>query len=516
MSLQKKIIIGFLLSACIVAALAIFEYINFIKIRGEIRFLETTDSLRSKSLQLRRHEKNFILNYDFDEAANVRDYIKQIHDIIAENRMFDRTGGFASYGTKVEEYAGHFKNIEALALEIGHRVNALKPAHRDKVRFFAIIEATFLERPLVNATLIKDLFNITDVDPLITDLTELYQEIANLRKTGEEVLVLSKELDSTARANVDNLIRVSQIAIVIVFPVFLAFGFGFILIIIGGVVRKLHVLSGLVEKAAAGHLKAVSEPSRGWGADEVGQLIRTFINMDRELAHREHELLQSKKLAAIGTFASGVAHELNNPLNNIYTTAQRLMKRKGDDIPDSISRGLDDIFSQTMRVKNIVSDLLEFARGREPHMLPVELSRLIRGSYELAGKSRNAEKVRFRLRLVPEEIVCSVDTEQMERVFINLFSNALDALSGEGTISVEAVEEDSQVKIRVADTGKGIPREDLDKIFEPFYTTKDKGTGLGLAIVFNIIQRHGGAIFIGSEPGTGTAFQITLPKKISG
>jgi signal transduction histidine kinase len=112
----------------------------------------------------------------------------------------------------------------------------------------------------------------------------------------------------------------------------------------------------------------------------------------------------------------------------------------------------------------------------------------------------------------PEEIVLYVDTEQLEQVFINIFSNAMDAMSGQGELSVAAEEEDSMIAIRISDTGSGMTRETLDKIFEPFFTTKDKGTGLGLAIVFNIIQKHHGEIRVESEEGKGTTFIITLPK----
>ncbi|MBI1811361.1 MAG: GHKL domain-containing protein [Nitrospirae bacterium] len=156
--------------------------------------------------------------------------------------------------------------------------------------------------------------------------------------------------------------------------------------------------------------------------------------------------------------------------------------------------------------------LLEFARGREPNLRPVELRSLVNGVYKHIGGSRSIDSIRFHLEFHPEEIVIYADQEQMERVFINLISNAIDAVSGEGSIIVRAVEEDANIRIRLSDTGRGISQEAVEKIFEPFYTTKDKGTGLGLAIVFNIIQKHKGEITVESEEGSGTTFIITLPK----
>jgi signal transduction histidine kinase len=114
--------------------------------------------------------------------------------------------------------------------------------------------------------------------------------------------------------------------------------------------------------------------------------------------------------------------------------------------------------------------------------------------------------------LAPEEIVMYADPEQLEQVFINLFTNALEAMEGSGELTVRGVEEDHQVKITVSDTGRGMSEETVEKIFEPFFSTKDKGTGLGLAIVFNIIKRHRGDIGVESSEGKGTTFFITLPK----
>jgi signal transduction histidine kinase len=145
--------------------------------------------------------------------------------------------------------------------------------------------------------------------------------------------------------------------------------------------------------------------------------------------------------------------------------------------------------------------------------MAVELHGLIRGAYRHMEGAKDLKAVQFSVEMKPEEIVLYADTEQLERVFINLFSNAIDAMSGRGALTVRAVEEDSMVKISVTDTGSGMSRDTLENIFEPFFTTKDKGTGLGLAIVFNIIQKHEGTIKVKSDEGRGTTFMISLPKK---
>ncbi len=146
--------------------------------------------------------------------------------------------------------------------------------------------------------------------------------------------------------------------------------------------------------------------------------------------------------------------------------------------------------------------------------MAVELSTLISSAYKRVENIVDIEKVQFSQELNPSEIVIYADPGQLEQVFINLFANAVDAMSGDGTLTVKAEEEHNLVRIRVSDTGKGIPREAMDRMFEPFYSTKEKGTGLGLAIVFNIIQKHHGELKVESEEGKGTSFIITLPKQV--
>ena len=518
MSLKKKIILGFLVSAFIITLLSAFLYLNFVEIKKETAFLEMTDTIRSKSLQLRRHEKNYFLYAPVkadEESKAIYSYLKEL-DGILNNMAPSSMVRTASLKTLVREYREQFSKIEKLmgtAIVESEKLKLSSPAY---LKISRLIESNFLDKPLEDVNYLQGAFSLQFDHNLISCLKELETEINALRKTGENILTSSKELDKTAREKVDSFIHMSRIAILVFFPLFLIVGFGTISFIISNVSKRLQLITNLIEKTGKGDFSHTSEPAYKWGNDEVGQLIRKFNDMEELLSQREKELLRSKKLSAIGLLASGVAHELNNPLNNIYTTAQRLTKKSGDQIPLSIKNGLDDIFSQTLRVKGIVGDLLEFARGREPHLMAVELRSFISGAYKHLGNTISIDKVRFSTELHPNEIVMYADPEQLEQVFINLFANAADAMSGEGDLTVKAEEEDHLVRIKVSDTGKGMTRETLEKIFEPFYTTKDKGTGLGLAIVYNIIEKHHGEIRVESEEGNGTTFIIELPKTAQG
>jgi signal transduction histidine kinase len=157
-----------------------------------------------------------------------------------------------------------------------------------------------------------------------------------------------------------------------------------------------------------------------------------------------------------------------------------------------------------------VADLLEFARGREPVFRETDLREVILGSYKLVSTTRNTEGINFSLETDIPSLMIRADPEQMERVFINLFNNAIDSMKGRGDLKVSAMKAGDALLIKVSDTGEGIPPELLDRIFEPFYSTKERGTGLGLAIVYNIVKKHGGDITVESEIGKGTTFTIRL------
>ncbi len=520
MSLKKKIALGFFISAFIIAILAAFEYVNFIELRKEIRYLEVTDTINRKSLQLRRHEKNYFLyspQKAEEESAAVHSYIQDLKNLLAKNPNIDKTGKLA-LRDKIAEYERRFTIIEASAVRLTELFTRTG-MYRSNKKFFSLVQDTFLERPAQSADFLERAFLLPRKHALVLGLRELDTDIFALRKTGEEIMVISKDLDIVARERAETMIRVSQLAILVFFPLFFIVGIGMLFFISTNVVRRLMLLISVVEKTGKGVYPHLAMPlAKNNARDEVGVLIDKFNDMEdqlvlreAELARKNEELVQTKKLAAIGTLASGVAHELNNPLNNIYLSAQVLAREAGDNCTASVKEAVGDIVSQTERVKRIVGDLLEFARGREPHFARVELQELISEAYRRLGGTRNIENVRFSLVADHPQVVIDADRGQLEQVLINLFANAVDAMQGQGSLSVSVRENEGSAVITVSDSGGGIPRESIDKIYEPFFSTKDKGTGLGLAIVYSIIKKHGGDIMAESEVGKGTMFTVTLP-----
>ncbi len=516
MSLKKKIAVSFIISAFVIGALAVFEYFNFIEIRKEIRYLEVTDTIRSKSLQLRRHEKNFFLyGPSPGESQAIHGYLAELDGIISENLYMDKSGELSQLKNSLRAYERRFHDIESLAKGVSETFRNLRVSHKGSERVFRLIESTFLERPLEVEEFLKETFVLSPDHKALQVLRALNSDMIILRKYGEDILVFSKELDKVARTNVERVIRISQIAILIFFPIFLILGVGTLFVISNSVARRLKEVIAVVERTGKGDFPRMPVPSQ---RDEVGVLITKFNEMEEQLAQREREiekknqeLLQSKKLAAIGTLASGVAHELNNPLNNIYISAQILDRETRDIAVPAVRETVNDIVGQTIRVKGIVGDLLEFARGREPHLREIELNELIKGAYKLVSLSLDTTKTTFSMESDPAGVKVYADAEQMERVFINLFTNAVTAMSGAGELKVIIERRGDAVKVSVADTGRGIPAAEVEKIFEPFYTTGDKGTGLGLAIVFNIMKKHGGDIVAESTEGKGAIFTLMMP-----
>jgi two-component system, NtrC family, sensor kinase len=520
MSLKKKLALSFLISVFIIAVLVVFEYANFVKIKNEIRHLEVTDTIRSKSVELRRHEKNFFL-YPLKaraESEAVHGYLGELNEIINRSVLGDSPGKLHDLKVCIGEYRNRFNTIESSAKDLSSEFGTVETSFSRSNKLFPLIQSTLIGNPPQGIEFLKKVLFLPPDHRLIAGLTELEVQINALRKNGEDIIIISEELDRIARSNVDNTIRLSQLAMLIFFPLFFITGIGTIFFFNRDVVNRLKILTEVVEKTGKGNFKQLVKPIKS--KDEVGTLIQTFNEMEEQLAQREgelerknRELLQSQKLAAIGTLASGVAHELNNPLNNIYISSQVLEREIDDTSPPNLREVVKDIRGQTLRVKGIVGDLLEFARGRDPEFKEIELNKLIAAAYNLLGKSINLEKISFVLDSDPQGVLICADPEQMERVFINLFNNAVDAMSGEGDLVVKVDRGEELVQIKVSDSGKGMPVETAEKIFEPFFTTKDKGTGLGLAIVFNIIKKHDGKMSIESEKGKGTIFTITLPNE---
>jgi two-component system NtrC family sensor kinase len=252
-------------------------------------------------------------------------------------------------------------------------------------------------------------------------------------------------------------------------------------------------------------------------------MISLIRRRDSETDRLNQQLLQAGKLASIGELSAGVAHEINNPLAIILTERQLLQdaaRQAGiadPDFKEQFEDSMSQIDIQVQRCKRITHNLLRFSRRTQSMIDTVDLNAFIREVIELMEREARSSGIKFFSELDGRLPPFSSDPSQLQQVFLNLITNAIDAHDGMpyGTIRIktEADPARQQVAVTVADTGAGIPAKNLSRIFDPFFTTKavGKGTGLGLSICYSIIRRLGGNISVQSEPGKGTEFKILLP-----
>ncbi len=247
--------------------------------------------------------------------------------------------------------------------------------------------------------------------------------------------------------------------------------------------------------------------------DRIGRLIIFDDVTDR--IELEQQLLQAEKLSSIGLLAAGVAHEVNTPLAVISTYAQMLAKQVSQD--EQKARLLDKIASQTFRASEIVNSLLNFSRTSATDFSRVDLNRVIRETWTLVEHKFKMVGIQLEARLDQTLPEIEGNTGKLQQVFLNLFLNARDAMPHGGVLTLLSAGPDGNpggtVRVEVSDTGEGIAPEHLNRIYDPFFTTKggQKGTGLGLAVTYGIIKEHAGAISVESQPGRGTYFRLEFP-----
>ena len=224
----------------------------------------------------------------------------------------------------------------------------------------------------------------------------------------------------------------------------------------------------------------------------------------------QERLHKTERLAELGTLASGMAHEIGTPMNVILGRAEYLMHRTSD---EATRKGLSTIVTQVERITKVMNQLLAVARRRPTERRAVNLGQTIENNLEMVQERLARHKIQVEIAFSDSIPIILADADHMTQVFLNLIMNAIHAMPEGGVLRVGLARADGQARITVADTGHGIPPEDLPKIFDAFFTTKEtgKGTGLGLTVVKGIIEEHGGTITAESEPGHGTTFTITLP-----
>jgi signal transduction histidine kinase len=248
--------------------------------------------------------------------------------------------------------------------------------------------------------------------------------------------------------------------------------------------------------------------------DQLEQNLSHLAQSHAELRKTQQQLIQAEKMASVGQLAAGVAHEINNPLGTILLYSHMLLEKLEQQ--DNRREDLETIAREATRCREIVRGLLDFARQRKLQVENVNVNKILKEVLSLVEAQPSFQRVKILKTLDPSVPPTGGDPAQLKEVFLNILSNAGEAMPEGGTITVSSRFLDGagrQIEVMIRDTGQGIPPENLDKIFMPFFSTKKigQGTGLGLAIAYGIVKMHHGAIEVRSTVGEGTTFWVKLP-----
>ena len=252
-------------------------------------------------------------------------------------------------------------------------------------------------------------------------------------------------------------------------------------------------------------------------AELYAELRHYALNLETMVAERTAELraaqtqlIRSEKLASLGRLAAGIAHEVNNPLQAIRNCLELAIE--DIDADRTVDKELLTVAEQDVqRIRRIVSQLLDFSRPGSGELIPLDVGKLVASVLKLVGRQLDRANIKLNADIQRTDRV-QMNEDQFKQVILNLVLNAQEAMPNGGQLDVKVFQQDSDVRIALIDTGIGIAEENLERIFDPFFSTKVDGTGLGLAVSYGIVEGHGGRIEVQSTVNKGSTFTVVLPK----
>ncbi|MBK6742448.1 MAG: HAMP domain-containing protein [Hydrogenophilales bacterium] len=474
-SLQGKIILAYLALAALAVGLLLIALVELNLITGKVRAGSQVAEFFDATLEIRRFEKNhFLYGQPRDLAENTR-------------------------------YTAHAQN---LLLRNGPMFASLAGA--------GVAQA--LSRDLAEYERLMAGYARTPADERLAGA---------VRSLGKRIVTAAEGLAARERQSLHDALDTHRHNLLISVAVVLG------LLVLTGmllairVARPLKAMETRMEAIAQGRLDRLPAD---FSERELIGLTEAFNRVLDELERRQHTLVRAEKLASLGTLLSGVAHELNNPLSNISTSAQ-ILNQAGETDPEFRRELLADIDQETRRAAKIVRSLLDYARDRDFSSQPVKLAELLDETLRFL-KSQRPPGIEVSLD-IPADLAVAADRPRLQQAFLNLIGNALEAMGDYGELRIAArrgvagsgtegvfpallgtCRPGTQVvDITFADSGPGIPAALLPRVFDPFFTTKPigQGNGLGLFIVHEIIEEHGGCIGVANPPDGGACFHIRLP-----
>lgn len=470
LSIRFRIIVAFLLAFLFSFGIAMTSMLFILRLDARQKFLGEARNFTYEIQEARRYEKNFFL---YSSKGDLYEALNNIN--AASNLLKGTTNEMGSILTR--------RNFESLS----HDLDAYKGLLRDL--------ASRSPEPGTGKV---------PRDPEIED---------QLRLHGHQILLLAAELEGIERekmrstAHTFTLVAVFSLILNLIVMIWLASE------LTRQILQPLGRAVEYTQRIAAGDFTLIT-PRRHY-RDEFSNLAIGINRMIHELREKQEQLVQSRKMAAIGTLTSGIAHELNNPLNNIGITSEALLQGLEDYTDDQKRKMLQDIFIEVERASGTVRNLLDFTRVERTKLDAIDVRELVLSSLNLVKNELSISGVEVETAFQEGLPQVRGNLRNLQQVFLNLFVNGIQAMPDGGELRIGAREEEGPyVIVDVADTGCGIPAENLTKIFDPFFTTKEegKGTGLGLSVSYGIIRKMDGRITVDSELGKGTTFHLHLAK----
>jgi two-component system, NtrC family, sensor kinase len=458
MKIKTKLIVGSCISLALLLLLAVLAQHDMNRVVDKLRFVEVQDDLNADFLEMRLSEKNLFLFNDKGALREIAAKIDEARDVLAKSR------------DRIVRGTGE-SNSKVLRRHLDNYAAAVEKAAQAEV--------------------------------VGSDLEEA------MRETGRALREFSTTLVAREREQVGEIIALSRRIMSVSLAAVVCTAVLGAPLLFRKVLHSLAKVERLAGAIAEGKFERIEEPH---SHDELDSVIRAVNTMSARLGSREAEMLQSKKLASLGTLTAGVAHEITNPVNNISMLAETY-EAMGEELPESERlEMMRQIGRECGRIHGIVTNLLDFSKPKAASMQPVAVNALVHDTLPLVRNMLHVSNIDLRLDLAEETPRALADTAQMHQVLVNLITNAIQSMKPGGLLRVATQSDADTARIVIADNGKGIPPDALPHIFDPFFSTKGtEGTGLGLSVSYGIIKNHGGRLQVESTVGAGTTCRIELP-----
>jgi signal transduction histidine kinase len=545
----------------IIGGLLTFSYLKNIEERQE--FAQIADDLKNDVLEIKRREKTFLHFKDSEHLDDVHNYIsifrKTLENIapsvvkeIGESDIYDLRNSLSSYALHLDDLYGNFSK----ETEIGERVRAegrklevfvSERDHAQELSTSFVLHLRLLEKNYMLFRDKKSLEELTqsikrfhnvmpicfECDPYadsIALLVKTYEKsssiIEDIQRTGDWLEIITSKIQTQERERIKSFLSKTRHRMLVILIFVCAIGPLFIYKTSAYVVAPIKRLAKIARKIAEGDTSLRAPLREHDETYELSQSINrmldrlhlTHTSLEKSmelLKEKQAQLVESEKRASLGLLVSGVAHELNNPLNNISLIAERMVEDK-DELTVQEMRDLNNILMQCERAKNIVENLLDFARARKSTVMEkLDIVEVVKESLNLVGNQLRINEIDLKTDIPDASLFIDGNRSKIEQIIVSIMTNAIQAIKSNGSIEVKFDSEwdTGNILIHISDTGPGIPELDIKHIFEPFFTTKPvgKGTGLGLSVAYSLAKEHGGDIRVSSEVGKGSTFTIILP-----